>query len=310
MPVPSWLSDLVMPTAVDAGSIAELRAELDGAARAALLHAGHVDADLLPLRVPKGRITEIERCERSAVASARPAAPSAPETGTDALGLLRGIALDRFVTHQLVAGRVLEPSAALRSMCDAEGELDLVEQIDGLDESTLAESLDPLASSVADAWTGIDPSWAPRTQSRATIVLAAGDVICSGVVDVELGGPTTGLPGVVVEVKSGRPASSHQAEAYLYALLVGLRDGVAPVNVARWYPGSPPAGTPVTLGVLEAAAARLTDAIGTWAELRAGRPAGESPGRWCRWCADAEVCPSARLDDDGDPDDGATSDEC
>ena len=78
---------------------------------------------------------------------------------------------------------------------------------------------------------------------------------------------------------------------------IALRDGVAPVGVTRWYPGSDPASTPVTLGVLEAAAARLADTTATWVELVAGRTPEESPGVWCRWCAESDRCPSARTDD-------------
>ena len=117
-------------------------------------------------------------------------------------------------------------------------------------------------------------------------------MVCSSVVDVELGGPTTELPSVVVEVKSGRPVASHQSEAYLYGLLVALRDRVAPVEVARWYPGSDVAAVPVSSGLLESAAARLQDGIRRWAQLVDGRPPEETPGVWCRWCPDAEDCPS------------------
>ena len=151
----------------------------------------------------------------------------------------------------------------------------------------------PLAGAVADAWTGIDPRWAPQVQSRASVVLADGAVICSGVVDVELGGRGTGRPGVVVEVKSGTAAAAHVHEIYLYALLVALRDGTSPAVVARWYPGADPSGPKVTMGVLEAAAARLVAGLGTWTALLLGDPAQERAGGWCSWCPDEPVCTSA-----------------
>ncbi len=302
-PVHRWWAHPPAPTPVSASDLDELRDELEAAATAAIERT-RLHPDDLPVRVPKSRLAELARCERSAVASARSVDARSRE-GAEALGLLRGIALDHFVTHQLTEGRVLEALPALVSMLTAvadDASLELLDTV-ALDE---AESvLAPLAASVAATWAGVAPAWTPRTQSRASLVLADGSVICSGVVDVELGGPTTGLPGVVVEVKSGRPAPEHQAEAYLYALLVALRDGVAPVGVARWYPGSVPATTPVTLGVLEAAAARLADTTGTWVELLAGRTPEESAGVWCRWCVDVDHCPSAQPGGDRSPDERA-----
>lgn len=299
-----WWSRLAAPTPVAATDLAELRGELESAVAAAV-GSVRVEPEDLPVRVPKSRLAELARCERSAVASAR-STDARRREGPEALGLLRGIALDHFVTHQLAEGRVLEPLPALVSMLTAVADDQSLELLDTIALDDAESTLGPLAGSVAASWADLDPAWMPRTQSRATLVLSGGSVICSGIVDVELGGPTTGLPGVVVEVKSGRPAPEHQAEAYLYALLVALRDGVAPVTVARWYPGSEPAATPVTLGVLEAAAARLTDSTNTWVELVAGRTPDESPGAWCRWCVDAPHCPSARSPDGGSTDGGST----
>ncbi len=293
--VDRWWSRVAAPTPIAPAELVELREELDAAAAAAMSRV-HIDADDLPVRLPKSRLADLARCERSALASARSVDPRRRE-GAEALGLLRGIALDHFVTHQLTEGRVLEALPALVSMLTAVADDESLELLDSVSIDEAETALAPLAASVADSWGGFDPAWMPRTQSRASLVLAGGAVICSGVVDVELGGPTTGLPGVVIEVKSGRPAPEHQAEAYLYALLVALRDGVAPVGVARWYPGSDPASTPVTLGVLEAAAARLADTTETWVELVAGRTPEESPGVWCRWCVESDRCPSARTDD-------------
>ena len=209
---------------------------------------------------------------------------------------LRGTALDQFVTHQLVAGRVREPLSDLTSMLTVSADQDSLDALREMGHETATELLDPLAASVATAWAGIDARWAPRSQSRASLLLAEGACNCSGVVDVELGGAGTGLPGVVIEVKSGSVASAHPHEVYLYALLVALRDRAAPAVVARWYPGADPVGLPVTLGVLEAAAARLAAGTRQWAELLAGSVPDERAGGWCGWCPDREVCPSASVD--------------
>lgn len=301
MSIASWLQTVAHgpPGPAGAAPITEadldaLRRELEAAAVAALAAVGdHLDDDDLPLRLPKGRLAAMERCERHALALHRRGA--APATGA---AVLLGTALDLFVTHQLVAGRVLEPTTDLRSMLEVSGDVDSLADLDGLESSSVAPELERLAGAVADAWAGIDPAWAPRTQVRAALVLAEGAVTSSGVVDVELGGPRTGRPGVVVEVKSGEPTAGHPQEVYLYGLLVALRDRVAPAVLARWYPGTAPAAMPVSLGALESAAARLGAAIARWALLCAGDTPDERPGGWCAWCPDRDDCPSARAADD------------
>ena len=289
MSVSAWLDALPSSSEIPADELDRLRHDLDRSVADGLAAAGDgLDPDLLPLRLPKGRLADLERCPRSAVARFRNESPPTPGAAA-----LRGTALDHFVAHQLVAGRVLEPLSALTSMLTVSADWASLALLDEMSVEDSAALVDPLAAAVADVWSGIDPRWAPRTQSRAALVLAEGACICSGVVDVELGGGGTGLPGVVVEVKSGAVAAAHPHEVYLYALLVAMRDGAAPAAVARWYPGADPVVLPVTLGVLESAAARLSAGAGLWAGLMAGETAAERAGGWCGWCPDRTVCPSA-----------------
>ena len=284
--VAAWLDQLVEPTPVDPELIEQLRAQLDAVAAAA---TSGLPSEVLPLRLPKSRLADLDRCERTALARFRARSTDGPSSDA----ALRGVAVDRFVAHQLVAGRVLDPVESLTSMLAAEAEWSPLARLDELSEHEAAQLIDPLATLVAEGWSGIAAQWEPRAQSRAMVVLGDGAVVCSSVVDVELGGPSTTLPSVVVEVKSGRPAAAHQSEAYLYGLLVALRDRVAPIEVARWYPGSDIAAVPVSAGLLESAAVRVQDGIRRWAQLVDGRPPAESPGVWCRWCPEAEACPSA-----------------
>ncbi len=288
---------------VDEDDLALVRSDLESAAaRAAELVDGHVADDgsttNLPLRLPKARVIALADCERHAVASSRPEPVDASDDLP--LRLLAGRALDVFVEHEIVEGPVADPFEDLLSWLSARGELDVRDQVIAAGERL---RLDPLASS-ARAWAGLDPAWWPRTQASAAVHLAGGAVRCEGRTDVELGGPLSGRPGVVVEVKLGSSRHSHLAEATHYALLVALRDRVAPAAVARWYPGGALAEMDVTADVLHSAARRLGDAIGAWAELQVGRPPRERPGPACSWCADADVCPSAAPRGDGTTGDG------
>ena len=292
MQVASWLSEFEPPVQVPEAFIEQLREQLEATA----LHAAEIvrgtDPEQLPIRVPKSRLADLDCCERKALATYQ--ADYAEQSIT--ASMLRGVALDRFVTYQLVAGRVTEPLQTCLSMLEAEAEDSAIAAFEALGPEAAAELIDPLAALVADAWSGIDPAWVPRTQSKASAVFADGAVVCSGIIDVELGGPSAGVPAVVVEVKSGKPVAAHQAEAYLYGLLLALRDGLAPGAVARWYPGSELAAVVVSEGLLASAAARLEQAMLRWAELLCGRTPQESSGPWCGWCPDNEVCPSSRVD--------------
>lgn len=286
--------DEVDPALLDAADAAltELRSGLEERARRAVeLIEGHDAADRLPLRVPKGRMADLQVCERLAVA--RHAVTAFDLTGEAAL---RGVALDRFVLLELVQGPIVDPVEELLAVLDVQGEFPLCDEVVAT-EAERPGTFDGLAAA-ASAWRGIDASWTPRVQSAAALELADGAVVCSGRLDVELGGAGTDQPGVVIEVKSGAMRMSHLEEVALYALLVGLRDGHVPALVARWYPGAALATQPVDVGVLRSAAERLGDAIEIWSQLQAGRSPLEAPGPWCGWCPDAETCPSARRADE------------
>lgn len=287
-PVDAATSGSDARSAVPVEELDEVRADLEHAAADTLATLrDHLDPTSLPLRLHKGRLADLERCERSAVARA--------EVVERASGwaVLRGTALDHYVAHQLVAGRVREPVADLRSMLDAAADHETLDALDGMDEPSAHEVLAPLASAVADAWSGVDPAWMPRVQSGAALALAEGAMTCRGVLDVELGGPGTGRPGVLFELKSAEPSGGHPHEVYLYALLVSLRDRCAPSVAARWYPGGGPVALEVTVGMLHAASARLAAGLRRWAELQAGDTPVERPGGWCSWCPDRDGCPSS-----------------
>ncbi len=294
--VAARLAEILVPrgSAAESGLPAELRSDLESAAeRAVALLDGHgldLDADgsVLPLRLPKARVVALGACERHAVAVARES--TTPDAGLDELPLrmLAGRALDVYVEHEIAEGPVADPFEDLLSWLGANGEVAVRDQVIAAEGQL---QLDPLASA-ARAWAGLDPAWWPRTQAAAAVHLAGGAVRCDGRTDVELGGGRSGRPSLVVEVKLGRPHQVHLDEVTHYALLVALRDGVAPAAVARWYPDGSLAEMSVTADVLHAAARRLADAIGAWAELQVGRPPDERPGAPCSWCPDAGECPS------------------
>ena len=162
--VATWLGSLPLtdpPTAVE---LQELRADLDHSVTTSCRAVrAHLDVDLLPARVPKSRLADLQRCERSALARFRDVAPAVGDA------VLRGTALDQFVAHQLTAGRVREPVADLTSMLTAAGDWSSLAVLDDMDLAEAAALLEPMAAAVAASWSGIEPAWAPRVGPAAAV---------------------------------------------------------------------------------------------------------------------------------------------
>lgn len=277
---------------VDAGDVRELREGLEIRALRAVDALGD-RSEVLPLRLPKGRLLDLSACQRFALSSL------GAGRGRVTPRMLAGIALDRFVVHEVAAGPVADPFDDLASMLEAEDEAELLED---LQASGREVALAPLATA-ARAFAGVDDSWWPRTQSGAGVELAGGAVVSTGRVDLELGGPLADRPGVVVEVKASGLGADHLAEVRHYALLVALRDGVAPRLALCWSPPGSWTVELVTPGVLESAARRLGDAVEAWAGLLGGATPTESAGPRCRRCPESDRCPSVALSPSGASDD-------
>ena len=239
--VAEWLDDcLDAAPAVPTGELDQLRIQLEEAAAAALEVLGGVATG--PIRLPKGLLANLARCERLARSADSPSSIGGP-------AMMRGTALDHFIVHRLRSGPVTAPGDELGSMLRVEADHERADELSAMTPDAAAELLTPLAGA-AEFFADVDPGWWPRSQSPASVVLAGGRVVCSGRIDLEFGGPLTGRPALAIEVKSGSFRGEHAAEAHLYALLMSMRDGVAPVAVGLWYPGTSVLGFPVSIGVL------------------------------------------------------------
>ncbi|HSL57394.1 MAG TPA: hypothetical protein VK866_06090 [Acidimicrobiales bacterium] len=286
------------PSPVDGAVLDELRAELESVAAEV---TAHLPPDALPLRAPKDRLARVLACERHVLAT----------LGHREIGeaMVRGAALDHVVGRHVLGGAGLDPAVEVaREGLRVGGADDLLRWWDDQPadvDTALREHLERAAELLVDGWGPIDPAWWPRPQVEASVVLAEGAVVCSGRFDLLLGGPVAGLPGVLVEVKSGRARPAHRDDLLWYALLTGLRFGWAPALVATWSAaddGLVP--LPVSEGALRAAARRGTDGLVRLAELAAGRAPEERAGPLCGWCPDLDRCATGlaelarRADDD------------
>ena len=277
------------------GLVAELRAVLDLAARAAV---ENVDAELLPIRAPKDRISKVLACEQLAASTVVHGELSEP--------VVRGRVLDRLLHHHVHgAGPARGPALALaEGAFAAERDDELTSWLSShLDErARLADDASSFATRLRE-WGSIDPSWWPRCEDRLRVDLADGQLVCSAQIDLVVGGSPTGLPMVVVEVKSGRFGQDHRDGLFWYALLAAIRHGRPPAAVVGWSAWDG-AGwcQPVTEGMLQGAAQRGIDAFARLGELARGRAPQRTACRGCTWCPERPTCSVAvvpeELDDD------------
>jgi PD-(D/E)XK nuclease superfamily len=178
---------------------------------------------------------------------------------------------------------------AARAYLEATGEPAVADRLAGGDRSFLADAAARIAA-MAAAWPPIDPAWWPRVEDPVRAHFAAGTVTVGGKLDVVLGGPPTGRPAVVVEVKAGRWYDGMRADGHLYALLLALRDGAAPWAAVTVVADGTTQVEPIRPALLAHAAERLEEAMAVAARLAAGEPPAAHPGPGCPHCPARPDC--------------------
>jgi hypothetical protein len=286
------LSDPVqLGDCVGAEVLEECRTLVDDAATHAATDAGWVDEE--PLRLSKNRIGWLLRCPRRAVAD-----PQLVTAGGDLDQLTLGSIVDAGAKLALLRARGDTPTVDdVLAFMDATGDTSTRQHLDELSDEAAAllrAEADLRLERFVTGWSTIEPAWWPRVEEPVRLRLAQGAVVVSGKLDVLLGGPPTGLPGVVVEVKSGRWHDAVRADGHLYALLVGLRDGVAPAAVLTVAAAEGETQLePIRPAVLRHTTELLVAALHTAADLAAGTAPAACPGSYCTYCPLRATCPAA-----------------
>ena len=150
-----------------------------------------------------------------------------------------------------------------------------------------------LVSAFQECFPPLKPEWRPVTETPVRVDLFDGLVRLSGRVDLTLGRPRPERPTkVIIDFKSGNPASHHRDDLRFYALLESIRIGVPPRALATYYLDAARLEVEdVAPAVLEAAVARTVDGTRKLVDvLRAQRAATVSPGASCGWCPARADC--------------------
>jgi CRISPR/Cas system-associated exonuclease Cas4 (RecB family) len=269
--------------------VSALRGELESVARAASAMAGDLSSN--PIRLSKRRITDLLACERHLVATV--------DDGADGEHVHLGVLVDALAEHRVVSTRARlepEPLELAVDLCRARGDdatVAWVEALAGDARRAFADRLEEKRTTLLRRWPAFDPAWWARTQERVEVGLADGEVVLSGRADVTVGGPPTPQPVLVIEVKSGSFSIEQRDDGLVYALLLALRDGVAPAAAVTVTAAGAVHVEVATGERLATAALRVEAAVRAAGELAAGRPPIERPGARCDRCPVRRSCTSA-----------------
>ncbi|MPY92397.1 MAG: hypothetical protein GEV08_04790 [Acidimicrobiia bacterium] len=140
-------------------------------------------------------------------------------------------------------------------------------------------------------------TWAPATESPLRALLADGQVVLTGRVDLVLGRSQGMEAGkAFVDFKTGVPYLGHVEDLRFYALVETLRLGVPPFRLASYYlDGAVLHCEDVTVDLLHAAARRVGEGVRKLVALRAGeREPVLRPGPGCRRCPLLADCAEGR----------------
>jgi len=278
----------------------KLLGELDAVARQAV-DLANMPNGTGPLRLSKGRIRQLLDCERHMIAMLD--APDEPPR----VELVLGVLLDALVRHHVTTGRLDNPPlelamALLRARSDptAQRVLTWIDDLDTVTRSALGADLAEDREKLLSEWPTLDAGWWPRVQDRASLSLADGEVLIEGSVDIALGGPPTDRRSVLIETKRRALRQEDMEDAMLYALIVALRDRVAP-DCAVTCCAQTSALDEIWIGEdeLRSATIRLSDVLLIAGELAGDRPPREVRNPRCGWCPAAEVCPTFSAEESG-----------
>lgn len=275
----------------DAGLGADLRARLDEEL------AGPVSAlpDGATLFVNKHALATVHACE------ARWHAEDADPSFIVSPAVVRGVVAHKAIELGINRRRdsPLSPpgdrvDAALDSLeRDEKWMSDWLRTCEEVDRAQVRSAAVARVADYDDIWPPLKAQWRAATEVKVRADLAGGRITLSGRVDLSIGraeGRTAGK--VIVDFKTGGPAMSHREDLRFYALVETLRLGVPPRAVATSYLESGELHVEdVTVGVLEAAAARVVDGASRMVAIRHhDHPPRRRPSPLCRWCRARPDC--------------------
>ncbi len=166
--------------------------------------------------------------------------------------------------------------------------------LDAAERAELAGQVNDYVAAFLDTFPPLNRRWVPVAESRVRAELCEDQLSLQGRVDLSLGRPDGNVAGkVLIDLKTGRPATAHIEDLRFYALLETMKVGVPPRLLVSYYlEAGEPRREEVTEDLLWSTAKRLVDGVAKLIELTARTPRtpATSPGPMCRWCPAFPTC--------------------
>lgn len=204
----------------------------------------------------------------------------------------------------------LVDDAMARLEADQRGIGDFIAALTEAERADLVTSVNDFVAAFMDSFPPIRRQWVPVSESRVRADLCDDQLALQGAVDLTLGRARGSEAGkVLIDLKTGRPASSHIEDLRFYALLETLKVGTPPRLLVNYYlEAGQPRTEVVSEDLLWSTTARVIDAVEKLVGLLAGdREPSKQTSYGCNWCPALPTCDQGqryvnRSDDDDDLD--------
>lgn len=244
-----------------------------------------------PLRIDKHLLASVHACQAKWLAEmGTPFEPSVP--------IVRGTVAHKAIELSLNAAGDPSPGEladwALERVESTEAWVaEWLAGVGAAERAELRAAVVDLVVKFAECWPPLQQRWRPVTEATWWCALLDERVVLKGRADLTVGTAQGNVAGkVVVDLKTGGFSPTHREDLRFYALVETLRLGVPPRLIATHYLDAGRLDVEeVTVGLLEATVARVTDGIFLAVQLRNGeREPAVRPSAACRWCLVLDSC--------------------
>ncbi|MEZ5375249.1 MAG: PD-(D/E)XK nuclease family protein [Acidimicrobiales bacterium] len=257
-----------------------------------------------PLYLSKHKLSMLHGCESRFIASEN---EDFEWTVASARGTVAHKAIELWVARRGEPTPLdLVDDAMERLIADGRNIADWLVSLSEGERAELVGRVNDFVVTFVDTFPPLKRQWAPVAESRVRADLCDDQIVLAGTIDLSLGRVRGNQAGkVIIDLKTGKPVSSHVEDLRFYALLEALRFGIPPRLLVNYYLDAGQARTEdVTEDLLWSTVRRVTDAVERYVAIESGdREPNRIPSHSCRWCPLASECDEGQaflrsLDDD------------
>ncbi len=211
-----------------------------------------------------------------------------------ARGTVAHKAIELFITRRGNPTPIeLTEDAMARLEADNRSISEFIQELDEAQRADLVGKVNNFVSTFVETFPPLSRKWVPVAESRVRADLCSDKVVLQGAIDLSLGRARGSEAGkVLIDLKTGKPHSSHIEDLRFYALLETMKIGTPPRLLVNYYlEAGQPRTEKVTEDLLWSTAMRIVDAIHKLLDLTAGnREPTITASGVCRFCPILDDC--------------------